>query len=61
MEKNTRVAKAYARSPVITFNGSSHGFNGYTVGLGGFDNCQRSEDTRRVHSLLGEVSEISSH
>lgn len=27
-EKNRRVAKAYARSNVITINGSKHGFDG---------------------------------
>lgn len=27
-EKNRRVAKAYARSSVITINGSKHGFDG---------------------------------
>mgnify|MGYP002785436527 CR=1 FL=1 len=29
MERNRRVAKAYARAPVITVNGSLHGFDGY--------------------------------
>lgn len=29
MERNRRVAKAYARAPVLTINGSDDGFDGY--------------------------------
>ncbi|GFR03763.1 dwarfin sma-2 [Trichonephila clavata] len=29
MERNRRVAKAYARTPVLTVNGSADGFDGY--------------------------------
>lgn len=29
LERNRRVAKAYARAPVLTINGSDDGFDGY--------------------------------
>jgi hypothetical protein len=29
LERNRRVAKAYARAPVLTINGSQDGFDGY--------------------------------
>lgn len=38
MERNHRVAKAYARYPIITINDGSVGFDGDTIGLCGFDN-----------------------
>ncbi|KAK4306118.1 hypothetical protein Pmani_022024 [Petrolisthes manimaculis] len=49
-ERNRRVAKAYARAPVLTINGSDDGFDGYRIGLCGFENPMRdprSEDIRR--------------
>ena len=32
LERNRRVAKAYARAPVITVNGSTDGFDGFRIG-----------------------------
>ena len=29
LERNRRVAKAYARAPVLTINGSDEGFDGF--------------------------------
>lgn len=29
LERNRRVAKAYARAPILTVNGSDEGFDGY--------------------------------
>ncbi|XP_015587621.1 uncharacterized protein LOC107264167 isoform X2 [Cephus cinctus] len=44
-ERNRRVAKAYARAPVLTINGSNEGFDGYRIGLCGFDNPMRDSKT----------------
>ncbi|KAF0773295.1 Uncharacterized protein FWK35_00005941 [Aphis craccivora] len=30
LERNRRVAKAYARAPILTVNGSDEGFDGYS-------------------------------
>lgn len=49
-ERNRRVAKAYARLPVLTINDSTVGFNGFRIGLCGFDNPMRdvkTEDAKR--------------
>ncbi|XP_053209192.1 probable serine/threonine-protein kinase DDB_G0282963 [Panonychus citri] len=54
MEKNRRVAKAYVRAQVITFNGSERGFDGHLVGLSGFVNSKRDERTTKVLEGLGE-------
>lgn len=40
-ERNRRVAKAYARSQVISINGSERAFDGYRIGLNGFPNPKR--------------------
>nr|CAD7263481.1 unnamed protein product [Timema shepardi] len=34
LERNRRVAKAYARAPVLTINGSDDGFDGFRVVIG---------------------------
>jgi len=47
-EKNRRVAKAYLRSPVLTINGSDIGFDGYRLGLSGFENPMRDQKTEVV-------------
>ncbi|KAH0553907.1 uncharacterized protein LOC123262655 [Cotesia glomerata] len=54
-ERNRRVAKAYARAPVLTVNDSIDGFDGFRIGLCGFDNPMRdpkTEETKR-HIDLG--------
>lgn len=50
MERNRRVAKAYVRSPVVSVGGGNEGFDGLRVGLKGFDNPFRDEETRAVLS-----------
>merc|ERR1712150_294834 len=50
LERNRRVAKAYARAPVVTVNGSEEGFDGFRIGVAGFENPMRdvgSEETIR--------------
>ncbi|XP_076325995.1 uncharacterized protein LOC143233546 isoform X2 [Tachypleus tridentatus] len=53
MERNRRVAKAYARSPVLTINGSDDGFDGYRIGLCGFDNPMRDPKTEEMKRNIG--------
>ncbi|XP_076330243.1 uncharacterized protein LOC143235982 isoform X2 [Tachypleus tridentatus] len=53
MERNRRVAKAYARTPVLTINGSDEGFDGYRIGLCGFDNPMRDSETEEVKRHIG--------
>ncbi|RWS08619.1 uncharacterized protein B4U79_10575, partial [Dinothrombium tinctorium] len=54
MELNRRVAKAYARAPVITVNGSTIGFDGYRVGLRGFENPKREACTKEALELIND-------
>ncbi|XP_022246160.1 uncharacterized protein LOC106463046, partial [Limulus polyphemus] len=56
MERYRRVAKAYARTPVLTINGSDDGFDGYRIGLCGFDNPMRDSETEEVKRHIGNVS-----
>uniref|UniRef100_A0A2L2YNW9 Dwarfin sma-2 n=3 Tax=Entelegynae TaxID=74971 RepID=A0A2L2YNW9_PARTP len=53
MERNRRVAKAYARTPVLTVNGSSDGFDGYKIGLNGFENPMRDPKTEEAKRHIG--------
>ena len=48
LERNRRVAKAYARAPVLTVNGSDDGFDGFRIGLAGFENPMRDPKTEEV-------------
>ena len=50
LERNRRVAKAYARAPVLTVNGSDDGFDGFRIGLAGFDNPMRDPRTEEAKS-----------
>ncbi|XKL63239.1 hypothetical protein PGB90_005603 [Kerria lacca] len=53
LERNRRVAKAYARVPVLTINGSDDGFDGYRIGLCGFNNPLRDAKTEEVKKHIG--------
>ncbi|XP_054157596.1 uncharacterized protein LOC128955942 [Oppia nitens] len=53
MERNRRVAKAYARAPVLTVNGCDNGFDGYRIGLNGFDNPMRDPKTEELKRNIG--------
>lgn len=57
-EKNRRVAKAYARSSVISINGSKHGFDGVRIGLNGFDNPMRDSETKVIKKSIGDGFKI---
>ncbi|XP_014289061.1 uncharacterized protein exp isoform X1 [Halyomorpha halys] len=54
LERNRRVAKAYARVPVLTINGSGDGFDGFRIGLCGFDNPMRDPKTEELKKLIGQ-------
>jgi hypothetical protein len=54
MERNRRIAKAYARSPVITIDNRCIGFNGDSIGLTGFENPYRDPEVMHVHRMIGD-------
>lgn len=58
LERNRRVAKAYARAPVLTVNGSDDGFDGFRIGLAGFDNPMRDNKTEDVKRHIGQGCKI---
>merc|ERR1719249_170589 len=58
LERNRRVAKAYARAPVLTVNGSDDGFDGFRIGLAGFDNPMRDTKTEDVKRHIGQGCKI---
>ncbi|KAG8201116.1 hypothetical protein JTE90_028784 [Oedothorax gibbosus] len=58
LERNRRVAKAYARAPVLTINGSDDGFDGYRIGLCGFDNPMRDAKTEEIKKNIGHGVKI---
>ena len=53
MERNRRVAKAYIRSPTITIGGGKEGFDGQRIGLEGFENPLRDEETTKIKKRIG--------
>lgn len=55
MERNRRIAKAYARVPLLTINGGFEGFDGYKIGLSGFDNPLEDHAIKRVKNNIGKV------
>jgi len=58
MERNKRVAKAYARAPVLTINGGTGGFDGYRLGLNGFSNPMRDPKTEEFKESLGQGAKV---
>lgn len=57
MEKNRRIAKAYARRQSLTVNGSEEEYlDGTTLGLNSFDNPDRSSKTTCIKQYIGQVS-----
>lgn len=56
MERNRRIAKAYARRHSLTINGSEDEYlDGTTLGLNCFDNPERSSKTRYIKQYIGQV------
>lgn len=58
MERNRRVAKAYARAIPIQINGSDDGFDGFRIGLNGFDNPMRDNRTEEAKRHIGEGAKV---
>ena len=56
MERNRRVAKAYARAPTISINGSDAGFDGYRIGMNGFPSQTPDAKTQDIKRTLAKVS-----
>ncbi|RWS14380.1 uncharacterized protein B4U79_15969 [Dinothrombium tinctorium] len=54
MEKNRRVAKAYARIPLLNVCGSSDGFDGFNIGLAGFENPLRDAKCEEALKSIGK-------
>jgi len=54
MERNRRIAKAYARVPLLTINGGTNGFDGYKIGVNGFDNPLEDHVIKRVKHSVGK-------
>lgn len=54
LERNRRVAKAYARAPVVTVNGSDQGFDGFRIGVAGFDNPMRDVGTEEIIKQISQ-------
>jgi len=58
LERNRRVAKAYARAPVLTINGGNGGFDGYRLGLNGFSNPMRDPKTEEFKEMIGQGAKV---
>jgi len=54
LERNRRIAKAYARAPVLTVNGSEDGFDGFRIGVNGFENPLRNAKTQEYKEQIGK-------
>jgi hypothetical protein len=60
MERNRRIAKAYARQRAISINGSKDDYlDGTTLGLNSFENPDRDSKTSYIKQYIGEVSGVS--
>lgn len=57
LERNRRIAKAYARKHTLTVNGSQDEYlDGTTLGLNSFDNPDRDSKTQHIKQYIGQVS-----
>ncbi|RWS26805.1 uncharacterized protein B4U80_07349 [Leptotrombidium deliense] len=54
MQRNRRIAKAYARAPVLNINGSEDGFDGYKIGLNGFESPLNDPLVKRAKRHIGQ-------
>lgn len=58
MSRNRRIAKAYVRVPAVIIDGSENGFDGYHVGLNGFEDPFRDEQTNKLMNFIDKVKTI---
>lgn len=54
LERSRRIAKAYARAPVLTVNGSEEGFDGFRIGVNGFANPLMDARTQESKEQIGK-------
>ena len=57
MERNRRIAKAYARASIITINGSDVGFDGYRIGVNGLGEGSTNPKVDQIKKMIGQVSD----
>lgn len=55
MSRNRRIAKAYVRVQKFIINGSEDGFDGYKLGLNGFDDPFRDAQTDKLMDYIDDV------
>lgn len=59
MEKNRRIAKAYARRHSLTVNGSEDEYiDGTVLGLNAFENPEQTSKSQYARRYIGQVSRI---
>lgn len=58
LERNRRIAKAYARAPILTVNGSEDGFDGFKIGVNGFENPLRDFKVKEFKAQIGTGCKI---
>lgn len=58
MERNRRIAKAYARTPILTINGYDVGFDGHRIGLDGFENPMRDKRIQQIKEKIDDGIKI---
>ena len=65
LERNRRVAKAYARAPVVTVNGSEEGFDGFRIGnfhtstyVVSFSLCKKLQKIPKIKSMAARQASI---
>ena len=58
MQKNRRIAKAFARAPVISINGSYIGFDGHRIGLNGFAHPLIDHEIEDLKNNIGSGAKI---
>ena len=54
LEQNRKVAKAYARAPVLTIHRSDDRFNGFHIRVAGFDNPMKDAKTDNTIRRIGQ-------
>ena len=55
MTRNRRIAKAYVRVPAVIIDGTDNGFDGYRVGLNGFEDPFRDPMTDQLMNNIEKV------
>lgn len=56
MSRNRRIAKAYIRVPAVIIDGTDNGFDGYRIGLNGFEDPFRDSMTEQLMDNIEKVN-----